>query len=116
MIRLFRHAARLGGDTRGGVFVEYLLLCTIVGIGMIVGLATFRNSVVQEFGDLAVALDHLDQSWTVQHSWEESPGRFEDPGPQLVDGEGESDPDGAEPAGISAREPPTAEGEPLPGD
>ena len=106
-----RVAIRLWRDQRGAVSaVSALLLYTLLTLGVITGLVTLRNQMVQEFGDLAVALDHLDQSWTVQHSWEESPRGFEDPGPQLVDGEGESDPDGGEPAGISVREPPTAEG------
>ena len=106
-----RIAIRLWRDQRGAVSaVSALLLYTILTLGVITGLVTLRNQIVQEFGDLAVALDHLDQSWEVRHSWEEESRGFTDPGPQLVDGHGESDPDGSEPAGISVREPPTAEG------
>jgi Flp pilus assembly pilin Flp len=41
---------------RGGVFVEYLLLLTIVGIGVIAGLATVRAALISELMDLANAI------------------------------------------------------------
>lgn len=41
---------------RGSIAVEYLLLSTIVGIGLIVGLACVRDALVQELKDLAVAI------------------------------------------------------------
>ncbi len=47
---------RVLGDTRGGVFVEYLLLLTIVGIGVIAGLATVRSALISELLDLANAI------------------------------------------------------------
>jgi hypothetical protein len=43
-----------------------VLLTTIVVIGAIVGLATIRDAVVQEYGDSAVLLDNLDQTVSVQ--------------------------------------------------
>ncbi len=43
-------------DTQGGVFVEYLLLLTIVGIGVIAGLATVRSALISELLDLANAI------------------------------------------------------------
>ncbi len=101
-----RIAKRLWNDRRGAVSaVSALLLYTILVLGVVVGLATLRNHIVQEYGDLSVALDHLDQSWQVKFSWEDAPRGFEDPGPTL------DDPDGSEPAGISVREAPMAEGE-----
>ena len=45
---------------------ELLLLNTIVVIGAIVGLTTVRDQVVQQFGDLADALQSIDQSFTVE--------------------------------------------------
>jgi pilus assembly protein Flp/PilA len=36
--------------------VEYLLLATIVGIGLIVGLACVRDALVAELRDLALAI------------------------------------------------------------
>ena len=41
---------------QGSVFVEYLLLLTIVGIGVIAGLATVRSALIAELLDLANAI------------------------------------------------------------
>jgi len=46
-------------DQRGGVFVEYLLLLTIVGIGAIAGLAVVRGALIAELFDLAAAIDAI---------------------------------------------------------
>lgn len=43
---------------------SYLLLITIVGIGMVCGLVTFRDKVAQELGDVASALEQIDQSFS----------------------------------------------------
>ena len=43
-------------DEDGTVFVEYLLLLTIVGIGVIAGLATLRGALTSELIDLANAI------------------------------------------------------------
>lgn len=53
-------------DTRGeSSFVGLILIAAIAAIGVIVGLAVVRDSIVQEFGDVAVALDRLDQTYDV---------------------------------------------------
>ena len=58
---------RLWGDTRGAMAPADLILMTaITAIGVIVGLVIVRDSVVQEMGDVAVALDNVDQSFGVQ--------------------------------------------------
>ena len=44
---------------RGSVFVEYILLVTIVGIGVIVGLAVVRVALVNELQDLANAINAI---------------------------------------------------------
>ncbi len=44
---------------RGSIAVEYLLLATIVGIGLIVGLACVRDALVAELRDLALAIRML---------------------------------------------------------
>ncbi len=59
MTRILQYASRLVRDTRGGVFVEYLLLCTIVGIGVIVGLATLKEALINELNDLAQAIGQI---------------------------------------------------------
>lgn len=51
-------------DDRGVVYSsEYIIMTTIIGIGIIVGITTFRDQLVQEFGDAGVALEQLDQSY-----------------------------------------------------
>ncbi len=59
MIRFLRNLWRLRRDTRGSVFIEYLLLCTIVGIGVIVGLATLKEALITELTDLAEAIGEI---------------------------------------------------------
>ena len=44
---------------KGSIFVEYLLLLTIVGIGVIVGLASVRTALVNELVDLANAINAI---------------------------------------------------------
>lgn len=68
-MRLFFHLLRRAGlaawlqrlrqGTRGSVFVEYLLLLTIVGIGVICGLSTVRAALISELADLAGAIDAI---------------------------------------------------------
>lgn len=95
---------RLWKDQRGAIpAVSALLLYTILVLGVTVGLVTLRNQFVQEFGDLSVALDHLDQSWEVQHSWETTSCGYTDTSTL-------TDLDGTEPAGINVRVAPDAEG------
>lgn len=56
---------RLKNDDAGFITsTDLILVSTIVVIGMIVGLTTLRDQVVQELGDLAVAIGHLDQSYS----------------------------------------------------
>ena len=58
--------AKLLRDETGLVDVSsYLLMATIIAIGMIAGLTALRDSVVQQFGDLAFGLEHLDQTYTI---------------------------------------------------
>lgn len=52
-------AKRLRRRRRGAVFVEYLLLVTLVGIGVIVGLATVRSALNNELNDLANAINAI---------------------------------------------------------
>jgi pilus assembly protein Flp/PilA len=53
MLRILRAFER---DENGSVFVEYLLLLTIVGIGVIAGLATVRGALLNELVELAKAI------------------------------------------------------------
>ncbi len=90
-------ARQLWRDTRGQISLAMLvLLVSIVCLGSIVGLATVRDYVVQEFGDAAVAIDSLDQSYSVEIVINGNPpvyeAQYDDPGPSLTD------PAGAPPA------------------
>lgn len=48
-----------GWGRRGAIFVEYILLITLVGIGAIVGLACVRSALVNELLDLANAINAI---------------------------------------------------------
>ena len=50
---------RFRNDEAGGVFVEYLLLVTLVGLGAVVGLSTVRDALVTELNQLATAITNL---------------------------------------------------------
>jgi len=43
---------------------ELVLIATIVVVGLIVGMATIRDQVVQEFGDTSVGIGALNQSYS----------------------------------------------------
>ncbi|MDY0168229.1 MAG: hypothetical protein RBS80_16895 [Thermoguttaceae bacterium] len=56
---------RLWKDDAGFVVsTELVLVATILVIGMVVGLATVRNAVVQELADVATAIGSINQSYT----------------------------------------------------
>ncbi len=56
MKRIVKSLRRLMRQTEGAVFVEYLLLLTIVGIGAIAGLAAVRGALINELIELAQAI------------------------------------------------------------
>jgi pilus assembly protein Flp/PilA len=60
VVRRFKNGLEAGRRLRNGsIFVEYILLVTIVGIGVIVGLATIRGALVNELIDLANAINAI---------------------------------------------------------
>lgn len=59
MFRRFKLMNWLQEKRRGSIFVEYLLLVTIVGIGVIAGLATVRHALHNELLDLANAINAI---------------------------------------------------------
>lgn len=92
-------------DDRGNVHAAgYLLLVTIFAIGMIAGLATLRDGIVQEYGDIALALEHLDQSFVF--ALPSGTITFDDDTASIPD-----DPVDAEPYGIVLTTAPSAFGE-----
>lgn len=55
----------LWSDESGAIVsTEIVLVITILGIGMVVGLAAVRNSVVTELADVAQAVANVDQSYS----------------------------------------------------
>ena len=44
---------------RGSIFIEYLLLLTIIGIWAIAGLTTLRSALINELMDLANAINAI---------------------------------------------------------
>jgi pilus assembly protein Flp/PilA len=57
MTRLHKLARSLFRQDAGSVFVEYLLLVTLVGLGVMVGLTTLRVALINELIDLAEAIE-----------------------------------------------------------
>lgn len=57
--RISRQTERWKRRLRGTIFVEYLLLVTLVGIGVLVGLACVRIALVNELLDLANAINAI---------------------------------------------------------
>ena len=56
---------KLWSDEAGFIISsELVLIATILVIGMIVGLTTVRDQVVQELGDIAMAFSDLTQSYS----------------------------------------------------
>ena len=56
---------RLWNDQSGVVVsAELVIVATILVLGMIVGLTTVRDQVVQELGDLALAIASINQSYS----------------------------------------------------
>jgi Flp pilus assembly pilin Flp len=57
---------KLWKDEAGFIHASnYILITTIIGIGAVAGLTSLRDSVTQQFGDLALGLENLDQSYTI---------------------------------------------------
>lgn len=53
-------------ETSGSVdAASFILLVTITALGILCGAATFRDQLVQEFGDIAIDLERLDQSYSI---------------------------------------------------
>ncbi len=90
---------RFWRDQRGATsVVAIVLLYAVLVLGVTAGLITFRDQLVQEFGDVAAALESLDQSFSI------------DGGASFTDSTTVSDPAGGEPAGLNVQVPSTSEG------
>jgi hypothetical protein len=107
---------KIWSDQTGSVAsMDLILITTILALGTVVGLATYRNSVVQELGDLAAALGSLNQSYQFTGSTYDDGAGFtvETPGSDYTDETDFCDgPDvaGQPPAGIDVLVLPSSEG------
>lgn len=59
VVKRLGNLRRLLSEADGSVFVEYLLLLTLVGIGVIVGLAAVRSALIKELVELAEAISAI---------------------------------------------------------
>ena len=76
----------------------WILFSAVFIVGVTVGMVALRNQIVQEFGDMAAALDQLDQSFSIED------------GASYTDSSSFDDPIDAEPAGLSVQVSPVDEG------
>src|SRR3954470_17925940 len=102
---------RLCRDQRGMVVsTELVLIAVLLVLGLIVGYATLRDQIVQEFGDTAAAVGALNQSYSFASV---TVGGFTVAGSQFIDQSDfcdTGDVPGAEPECISVQQPATPEG------
>ncbi len=110
---------RLYRDESGFIAsVDLILLSVLLGLGILVGVVSLRNQVVQEFGDLSTAIGQLDQSYSYVGD-SASKLNCEDcwvAGSSYTDRSDvgdEDDSEGQEPAGISVAGGPLNEGDVL---
>lgn len=56
---------RIWRDDEGVLTFEWILLITVIVIGIIGGISTARDAIISEFGDISNATVNIDQSYTV---------------------------------------------------
>ncbi len=59
--------SRLWKEEDGVLSFEWVLLLTLLVIGVVSGVAAARDAIVDELGDVAEAMIAVDQSYTVSH-------------------------------------------------
>ena len=61
---------RVWSEDQGVLTFEWILLITVLVIGVVGGLSAVRDAVITELADVAEAVISLDQSYSIQHPWE----------------------------------------------
>ena len=61
---------RVWSEDQGVLTFEWILLITVLVIGIVGGLSAVRDAVITELGDVAEAVISLDQSYTIHAPWE----------------------------------------------
>lgn len=57
--------ARMWREDDGVLSFEWILLVTLLTIGIVSGISAARDAIIDEFGDVAQAMLSLDQSYTI---------------------------------------------------
>ena len=57
--------ARMVQEEDGVLSFEWILLVTLLTIGIVSGISAARDAIIDEFGDVAQAMLSLDQSYTI---------------------------------------------------
>ncbi len=90
---------RVWREDEGVLTFEWILLITVLVIGVVGGLSAVRDAIITELGDVAEAMISLDQSYTILQPWEvETPDCI---------GDGASDSSFTDEAGIKEERPGT---------
>ena len=58
---------RMWMEDEGVLSFEWILLVTLLTIGIVGGIAAARDAIIDEFGDVAQAMLNLDQSYIINH-------------------------------------------------
>ncbi|RMF88576.1 MAG: hypothetical protein D6741_18990 [Planctomycetota bacterium] len=62
--------SRVWREDEGVLTFEWILLITVLVIGIVGGLSAVRDAVITELGDVVEAVVSLDQSYTISHPWD----------------------------------------------
>ena len=70
---------RVWREDEGVLTFEWILLITVLVIGIVGGLSAVRDALISELGDVAEAMISLDQSYTILNPWDvQTPDCIED--------------------------------------
>lgn len=61
---------RIAREDEGVLTFEWILLVTVLVIGIVGGLTAVRDAVITELGDVVEAMISLDQSYTISQPWD----------------------------------------------
>lgn len=63
--RIKQLGCRIWQEQEGVLTFEWVLLLTLLAIGIVGGLSAVRDAIISELGDAAGAIVHIDQSYSV---------------------------------------------------
>ncbi len=83
---------RVWNEDQGVLTFEWILLVTIVILGIVGGLSAARDAIIDELGDVGGAVIAVDQSWSIEVSdcdpcqWDFGSFEDDDPTPEITRG------------------------------